>query len=512
MEGTDTQARAGRPEVGTLTEAAREQFEQALAWCQQESGDFARFEDALSARMMGVACSLAKVFLLTRHLRMSLEPYLASGEFRAGADYAPRQLQMRFGEVTYGRHYLVRKKGGAGFHPLDAELGLTRDGFSPWLMQWVSRLATRLSYAAAKVVCQTAWGWSPSTEVIEHWVLGLGRWAGDYLRRMPLREEDGEVLVIEVDGKCTPTATEGELRKRRGRRHRHGRGCICGCQRHRGRLKRRRRGTRKRRKKGDKSKNGREVMVVVMYSLRRGPDGRLHGPINKKVWASYAGRKASALWARAEATRRGFGPDTTQTVQILMDGAKGLRQNFAALFPQAIVTLDVCHVEEKLWDAGHLFHAEGSDELRAWVEPRRELLYRGQVQELVQDLREEKDKIARHGPGTKGRRRKLEALLNYLESRLEMMRYGEWLEQDLVIATGQVEGAVRHVVGQRMDCAGMRWLPEKGEALLRLRCIEINGDWEDFFAWSHEGIVAGLRSGQKVQIRSETPLTLALAA
>ena len=49
--------------------------------------------------------------------------------------------------------------------------------------------------------------------------------------------------------------------------------------------------------KGDKSKNGKEVMVVVMYTLRRGPDGKLHGPINKKTWATFGGRKAAALWA-----------------------------------------------------------------------------------------------------------------------------------------------------------------------------------------------------------------------
>ena len=54
--------------------------------------------------------------------------------------------------------------------------------------------------------------------------------------------------------------------------------------------------------KGDKSKNGKEVMVVVMYTLRRDPDGKLHGPINKKIWATFGGRKAAALWAREEAT------------------------------------------------------------------------------------------------------------------------------------------------------------------------------------------------------------------
>ena len=177
------------------------------------------------------------------------------------------------------------------------------------------------------------------------------------------------MLVIEVDGKCPPTATEAELAKRRGkRRPRHEKGCRCGCQRHRGQAKRQARGSKKRRKKGDKSKNGKEVVLVVMYTLKRGDDGKLHGPINKKVWATFAGRKAAALWARAEATKRGFGPDTTKTVQIVMDGAKGLRHNLEPLFPRAIFTLDVCHVVEKLWALGHHFHKEGSDELKAWVE------------------------------------------------------------------------------------------------------------------------------------------------
>ena len=74
-------------------------------------------------------------------------------------------------------------------------------------------------------------------------------------------------------------------------------------------------------------------------------------------------------------------------------------------------------------------------------------------------------------------------MIGYLEPRLDMMRYGEWMEQDLVIATGQVEGAVRHLVGERFDCAGMRWVQEKAEALLHLRCIELNGDWEKFVTW-----------------------------
>ncbi len=83
------------------------------------------------------------------------------------------------------------------------------------------------------------------------------------------------------------------------------------------------------------------------------------------------------MWARAEATKRGFGPDTTKTVQIVVDGAKGLKGSMEPLFPKAIFTLDVCHVVEKLWALGHRFHKEGSEELKAWVEDLKELVYQG---------------------------------------------------------------------------------------------------------------------------------------
>jgi hypothetical protein len=331
------------------------------------------------------------------------------------------------------------------------------------------------------------------------------------MQQLAAPPHDGEILVIEIDGKCPPTATAAELSKRRGKR-RHRQGCSCGCQRHRGQAKRKAWGSKKRRRKGDKSKNGKEVVLVVLYTLKRGDDGKLHGPIHKKVWASFAGRKAAALWARAEATRRGFGPDTTKTVQLVMDGAKGLRQNLEPLFPGAIVTLDVCHVVEKLWALGHRFHKEGSAELTAWVEELKALLYQGQAAELLERLRAYQRQVPTHGPGTKGRRQGLKALIGYLAPRLAMMRYAEWLEQDLVIGSGQVEGAVRHVVGERMDCAGMRWLQGKGEALLHLRCIELNGDWDRFFAWVQRLNRDRLQQRQRLRILTDQPMKLAKAA
>ena len=508
------QSRSDRPPTrATVRALAKTAFDDLADFCQTCDDSFWEFETQLLVRIAVLGAGLIRLFLTARYERLDLQPFLEDGKYRPGDDYAERSLKTYYGEVTYGRHYLMSRGGGSGFFPLDVVLGLTRDRLSPWVMQWVARLATRMSFKASQMVCKAVLNWAPATETIEQVVLGMGRDAAPFMKQLAAPAKDGDVLVIEVDGKCPPTATEAELAKRRGkRRPRHEKSCTCGCQRHRGKAKRQARGSKKRRKKGDKSKNGKEVSVVVMYTLKRGDDGKLHGPINKKLYATFAGRKAAALWARAEATKRGFGPDTTKTVQIVLDGAKGLKHQLEPLFPKAIFTLDVCHVVEKLWALGHHFHAEGSEELKAWVEDLKTLVYAGQAKELIERLEKLLRETPKNGPGTKGRRTALASLLGYLEPRVEMMRYGEWIEKDLVIASGQVEGAVRYLVGERFDCAGMRWTQAKAEALLHLRCIELNGDWQKYVAWFQGKTLRRLKHSRRIKVLTNQPLTLAEAA
>jgi hypothetical protein len=505
---------ASRPCTAASARAdAQAAFDKAADFCQTSDLLFWCFEGQLMVRIAVLGACLIRLFLVARRERLPIDPYLQKGAWRLGDERAPRTLKTAYGEVSYERQYLIAREGGEGYFPLDAELGLTNDRLSPWMMQWVARLATRMSFSASRMVCKAVLNWSPATETIEQVVLGMGRYAAPFVAQQKAPSDDGEVLVIEMDGKCPPTASEAELSKRRGkRRPRHKRDCPCGCQRHRGKVKRRLRGSKKRRKKGDKSKNGREVTVVVMYTLKRGADGKLHGPLNKKIWGTFAGRKAAALWARAEATKRGFGPDTTKTVQIVMDGVESLKADLEALFPKAIFTLDVWHAVERLWSLGRHYHAEGSEPLKEWVDELKELVYAGEAKKLVTILRGMLADEPLHGPGTKGRRAALEEQIGYFEKRLDMMHYGEWLKQDLVIGSGQAEGTVRHLVGERFDCSGMRWRREKAEALLHLRCIELNGDWQHFFAWVQKRIHRRLTQGKRVKVLTDQPLTLAKAA
>jgi hypothetical protein len=500
------------PAVEDLQRQTRERLDEVIAYCSNDQGpaSFLEFETALLGLLRSLGCLLIQLFLRARHDRLDPAAWQARG-YRVADPAAGRTLKTSCGPVEYVRAFLVpRPGGGPGVPPLDVALGLTRDAYSPLVIGWLCRLATRVSFRVASGLGGMFLGAAPPASAVEEWVLGLARPAYAYMSEGPLPEDEGEVLVIEIDGKAAPTATEQELARRRGPRARHERGCKC--QRHRGRAKRGRRGRRERRKKGDKSKNGRSATLVVMSTLRRGEDGRLHGPVNKKVFGTFGSRRSAIEWARAQATRRGFPPGTARAVPIVVDGETCLEQRLRRLFRGATLTLDVRHAQEKLWEVGRLFHREGSEELACWVAGLEELLSKGHVRALLRRLEQEMRNVSPRGPGTREKRGVLKKVIGYLEARVKLMDYGRLRKEDLVIASGVVEGAARYVVGERLDNSGMRWIEERAEAVLLLRCIEVNGDWDAFMTWSQERRNQELERGQVVQIRSKTPTQLPEAA
>jgi hypothetical protein len=60
------------------------------------------------------------------------------------------------------------------------------------------------------------------------------------------------------------------------------------------------------------------------------------------------------------------------------------------------------------------------------------------------------------------------------------MAYHEYLAAGYPIASGVIEGACRHVVKDRMERSGMRWVLQGAHAMLGLRSIQASGLWEDF--------------------------------
>jgi hypothetical protein len=243
---------------------------------------------------------------------------------------------------------------------------------------------------------------------------------------------------------------------------------------------RRRSRQRPRRAKGDKSKNAKVAFAGAIYTLRRAPDGRCEGPIHKRIFATFESHAALFKWLHHEAVKRGYG---TKRTLFLADGAEAIWDQQAIWFPKAEPGIDWVHIVEKVWAAGRCLNREGSPQLAAWVAARvRDLGRPSGADKVITTLSAAYASIAKTGPGNKAKREKLLNVLTHFSKHRHRMCYHALRRDDLDIATGVIEGVIRNLVRMRLDGPGMRWSRGRSEWVLHLRCILLNGQWDQFAA------------------------------
>ena len=105
--------------------------------------------------------------------------------------------------------------------------------------------------------------------------------------------------------------------------------------------------------------------------------------------------------------------------------------------------------------------------------------YEGGVAGVIRGLHE---MATKHGlSGT--RKKTITEVCGYLKNNQGRMRYHEYLAAGYPIASGVIEGACRHLVKDRMERAGMHWTPAGAQAMLDVRSVFINGDWDQYQAY-----------------------------
>jgi hypothetical protein len=93
-----------------------------------------------------------------------------------------------------------------------------------------------------------------------------------------------------------------------------------------------------------------------------------------------------------------------------------------------------------------------------------------------------------------------DACVRYLTGKHDYLRYDQALTAGWPIATGVIEGACRHLIGDRLDITGARWGLQGAEAILTLRAIIANGDFNDYWRYhlarEHQRLYPGTTQGQ----------------
>jgi hypothetical protein len=170
---------------------------------------------------------------------------------------------------------------------------------------------------------------------------------------------------------------------------------------------------------------------------------------------------------------------------VLVDGQEGqlsaIETVAARMGVGLTIVLDIIHVLEYLWKAAYCFHPDGSREAEQWVQKRLLMLLSGTSPSDVAAG------MARSATlqGLENRQA-VEECADYLCKYRDYLGYARALAEGLPIATGVIEGACRYLVRDRMDKTGARWSLVGAEAVLKLRALRANGDFDDYWRFHLE--------------------------
>jgi hypothetical protein len=173
-----------------------------------------------------------------------------------------------------------------------------------------------------------------------------------------------------------------------------------------------------------------------------------------------------------EAWKRGW--SRAQKKVVLGDGAEWIWNLAHEHFPGAIQIVDLFHARQHLWDLVRKLHPNDEKSQKRWIRVQKNRLDRGKLEKLVLEIRS----IHTTNPELAEEIRKQS---EYFQTNTERMRYPEFRAQHLFVGSGVIEAGCKTVIGSRLKRSGMFWTVRGANAILALRCCQLNGRFEDYW-------------------------------
>lgn len=222
----------------------------------------------------------------------------------------------------------------------------------------------------------------------------------------------------------------------------------------------------------------REVKLGVVFRDEDHVDGvcNRRGFIERARYVGILGEQADFKEAMRAALDVESWRRATEVVW-LGDGARSNWTMAEVLAPTATQILDIQHAVEHGVDCGKVLLGEGSPLVEAWHRRIEQLIYAGDVDVLIQELMEswlETDNVF----ATKA----IGALIGYYRNNQSRMQYSDYQARGLMIGSGVIESAHRHVIQSRMKKAGQHWSEEHGARMVGLRAAYSTAGPEHYHA------------------------------
>jgi hypothetical protein len=468
---TDTHPLSELERAVALEVEAKDELLRLLEWNREEAQtlDLHEVERGLLKGLLALGNTLLRSHLARRGTGKAGGEVLRDGAPLPYHSFKSRAYLSIFGLLQIRRAYFW-KEGQPGVSPLDVELNLPETRYSYLLQELgeligVSQAYDRVTDYLARLLGVSFW---------KQGVQKVARQAGKNVqayyeqKAAPPAGEEGELLVAAIDGKGVPMRRQAPPKRLRP-------------------------------EKGPRPNKKKEAIVSAVYTIDRNTrtadailreidkEGHVVPPAeapperpkpqHKRVRATMLGKNAAFEEIRRQFEERD--PDGTKERVALTDGDPALQVRALGLAGSSKITLvlDLLHVLTYLWAAAYAFHEEGSVEASRWVMDKLRLLLEGKVGYVIGGLRQSITKRKLRRP----EREPVQQAIAYMENNREFMRYDEYLAKGYPIGSGVVEGACRHLVKDRLELAGMHWSKPGAQAVLELRAVETNGDWDGFW-------------------------------
>lgn len=145
------------------------------------------------------------------------------------------------------------------------------------------------------------------------------------------------------------------------------------------------------------------------------------------------------------------------------------------------VVIDFIHILEYLWRAAEDLHTSQAARQDFVARTAREIL-EGKVRRVITELRHAATETDNQHPTKASGAQRAAA---YLTAKTDYLGYDLALALGWPIATGVIEGCCRYLIKDRLDITGARWSLPGAEAILLLRAVIDNGDFDAY--WHYHG-------------------------
>jgi hypothetical protein len=480
-------AASGESADGDAFARSRERFEGMVEWLGGEQPDrleHAELEDRLQAEGREL---LRALFEDRMELRAQREARLdgvvdAAGVARRAVEAGhERPLATVFGQVSVPR-LAYRRRGEENVYPADGQLNLPEERASHGVRRLAAIESARGSFDDATGQVRERTGLALGKRQVEQLAV---RAAVDFEEfyanagkdRSTDEPDNNDVLVLSADGKGI-VMRPGALRA----------ATAQAAQRASPKLK-------TRLSKGEKRNRKRIAEVGAVYEVTpapRTPEDVLASTQEKTMPAPKAKNKwltasvvedAAAVIAKVfeEAERRD--PAHERAWVALVDGNNHqidrIKQEAKKHKVKVTILIDCVHVLEYLWSAAWCFFKEGDPAAESWVAEKALAVLEGKSGIVAAAIRRKATRLGLDPDA----RANADRCAEYLHNKRPHLDYPTALQNGWPIATGVIEGACRHLIKDRMDITGARWGLDGAEAILKLRALRSNGDFDRYWEY-----------------------------